>query len=877
MGDNSGSDEEDYIGFGFATRKLEALYDYTYKDDYGNIVHMKRGEQYHLLEKSGDWWEVFRAGDSTDLSFYVPANYVRFIDDSKSKAADKQQRDSDEGDPGSEISSLALDSHTSSSLENGMSNAADTEENHETQQAMDIYANTNVSTFMTNNNVDISSKNGSITVRPGMYRRSLSNDDGGDYMNLDTLREQAGLPSAPKPPVNDEGGSIYANLQDLNIVPQIAVTTPSPSPQLSPEEPPIPDVKNCPLQRTLLNVWDVYLDPITKRNFYINKETKEKTWKPPRYPKKSRSMRGTATSQYIGQLQDRVDIPKSAPVSVRVETVGSVPEGWTLETCQGVHYYINKRTQEKWGTHTDESGKPYYYKLDSDETAWELPEVLLLTPNGDPASSATNLPRSRSPQRGASQIPRSVKTQSMFLESHLNFGSFQGQLPGGLMSKSSTLPVNPSSGLVPEGGHLPKSQTLPYNLQGLTPGGPEIDKKQFHPGTSNQGQEKICGMLKKRIIVELGKQVKKSFSPSFVKLLGTNLVFYKNRQAATQQGSKHGKPEFIEPLQGAHVDKYPNKRHSNVLVLTSCNKNQYQLQLEDEIDMQRWLSTLELTIKELGPCMVDQQLLLQVPTGSDSLKKTPSIKQKSRKPSEKEETDEEKSKFKTLFERWMKDPQRPTKKQLEDKGIIDYNVFGGSLKQVCEKDKSKVPKFVQRCVAAIEKRGLDQDGLYRISGNMAQITKLRSMLNMDLSALMGESSDRFDYDLDNPELWDIHVLAGALKLFFRELKEPLFVYAQFDKFIAGISKKTRSDKLKQLKEQVNALPKYNYETLKFLCAHLMRVADQQSVNKMSFHNLAIVFGPTLMWKEMDTNFMAHMVLQSQIVEFVLLEYKNIFK
>ncbi|XP_021376234.1 rho GTPase-activating protein 15-like isoform X8 [Mizuhopecten yessoensis] len=757
MGDNSdhdGSDEEDYIGFGFATRKLAALYDYTYVDDSGKTVHMTKGEEYHLLEKSNDWWEVFRAGDSTDLSFYVPANYVKFVDDSESKAKTKQTSDSDfEGDPGSEMSSLGLDTRSiSPSLKNGVSNADDTEGNHKPDKAMDIYANSNVSTFMTNNNVDVSSKNGSITVRPGMYRRSLSTDDGGDYMNLETLREQAGLPSAPRPPLQD-GESIYANVQELNIEPQVkfTLTAPSQSPPVSPEEPPIPDEKNCPFLRTLLNVWEMYLDPITKRSFYINKETNEKTWKPPRYPKKSRSVRDTASSHYNSQLREKVELPKSAPVSVRVER-SSIPDGWTVETTEGNQYFINKRTQEK-----------------------------------------------------------------------------------------------------------------------------ELEKKVFHPGTSNQGQEKICGMLKKRMIVELGKQVKKSFSPSFVKLLGTNLVFYKNRQASTQQGSKHGKPEFMEPLQGAHIDKYPHKRHLNVLVLSTCNKNQYQLQLEDEIDMQKWLSTLELTIKELGPCMVDQQLLV-LPGNSDSLKKTPSFKQKNRKPSEKEETpEEEKSRFKSIFERWMKDPQRPTKKQLEDKGIIEYNVFGGSLKQVCEKDKAKVPKFVQRCIAAIEKRGLDQDGLYRISGNMAQITKLRSMTNMDLLALMGESTDKFDYDLDNPDLWDIHVLAGALKLFFRELKEPLFALAQFDKFILAIGKKSRLDKLKGLKEQVNALPKYNYETLKFLCGHLIRVADRQSVNKMSFHNLAIVYGPTLMWKEMDTNFMAHMVLQSQIVEFVLLEYKNIFK
>ena len=32
-------------------------------------------------------------------------------------------------------------------------------------------------------------------------------------------------------------------------------------------------------------------------------------------------------------------------------------------------------------------------------------------------------------------------------------------------------------------------------------------------------------------------------------------------------------------------------------------------------------------------------------------------------------------------------------------------VFGAELKQVCEKDKAKVPTFVVRSVEAIEKRG----------------------------------------------------------------------------------------------------------------------------------------------------------------------------
>lgn len=44
-----------------------------------------------------------------------------------------------------------------------------------------------------------------------------------------------------------------------------------------------------------------------------------------------------------------------------------------------------------------------------------------------------------------------------------------------------------------------------------------------------------------------------------------------------------------------------------------------------------------------------------------------------------------------------------------------------------------------------------------------------------------------DLDLEEGN-WDIHVITGALKLFFRELQEPLFPYNLFSDFITGISK-----------------------------------------------------------------------------------------
>lgn len=45
-------------------------------------------------------------------------------------------------------------------------------------------------------------------------------------------------------------------------------------------------------------------------------------------------------------------------------------------------------------------------------------------------------------------------------------------------------------------------------------------------------------------------------------------------------------------------------------------------------------------------------------------------------------------------------------------------------------------------------------------------------------------------DLADSKWEDIHVITGALKMFFRELPEPLFTYSSFDDFVNAISKFT---------------------------------------------------------------------------------------
>lgn len=51
---------------------------------------------------------------------------------------------------------------------------------------------------------------------------------------------------------------------------------------------------------------------------------------------------------------------------------------------------------------------------------------------------------------------------------------------------------------------------------------------------------------------------------------------------------------------------------------------------------------------------------------------------------------------------------------------------------------------------------------------------------------------------------------------------------------------------------INSLPDPNYATLRAMTLHLYRVMDNSHVNRMNSHNLAVIFGPTLMGSDPST-------------------------
>ncbi|KAK4689393.1 Rho GTPase-activating protein RGD1, partial [Tremellales sp. Uapishka_1] len=195
--------------------------------------------------------------------------------------------------------------------------------------------------------------------------------------------------------------------------------------------------------------------------------------------------------------------------------------------------------------------------------------------------------------------------------------------------------------------------------------------------------------------------------------------------------------------------------------------------------------------------------------------------------------------------------------------------FGVDLGEQLLRDGTEVPKVVEKCAEAIEAYGLESTGIYRLSGTTSKVQALKGALDRDIDSVDVLSED-----------WsaDINVVSGALKLWFRELPEPLLTYGLYNGFIEAA--RYENDRLRHIRlhEQVNELPDPNYATLKFFMGHLDRVRRKNEVNQMSVSNLSIVFGPTLLGAPPDEGGLnlEHMSFQCKAIETILERYHEIF-
>ncbi|XP_027033500.1 rho GTPase-activating protein 12b isoform X8 [Tachysurus fulvidraco] len=541
-----------------------------------------------------------------------------------------------------------------------------------------------------------------------------------------------------------------------------------------------------------------------------------------------------------------------------------------------------------WETHKDVSGRHFYYNKTTQERTWKPPRSrdttggsrgdTANTTDMEPLSSEENCLSTHSSQSD-SQYGSPPRGWSEELDEHGHtlyvceynnekwikhvdeqgrpyYYSADGSRSEWELPKYS-LP-SPNTTDVPKSRSLERNQPDPIVLTKW--------RYSTFVDLSDKLSEK-CGVLNVTKITENGKKVRKNWTSSWTVLQGSTLLFAKGQNSATSWfGGNQSKPEFAVDLRGGSVEWASKEKSSKKHVIELKTRQGTELLIQSEIDsvIADWYRALTevITTHAWESDEAIEEDMPESPGTEKQDKEKDFKKSKTLKSATMETADQKKTRVK--LRKFL--TRRPTLQAVRDKGYIKDQVFGCSITSLCSRENTSVPNFVRICIEHVEDTGLNVDGLYRVSGNLAVIQKLRFAVNHDEKV-----------DLADSKWEDIHVVTGALKMFFRELPEPLFTYSSFNDFVNAIKNSDYKQRVQAIKDLIKQLPKPNQETMQVLFRHLKRVIEHGEANRMTTQSVAIVFGPTLLRPETETGNMAvHMVYQNQIVELILLEYDNIF-
>lgn len=220
------------------------------------------------------------------------------------------------------------------------------------------------------------------------------------------------------------------------------------------------------------------------------------------------------------------------------------------------------------------------------------------------------------------------------------------------------------------------------------------------------------------------------------------------------------------------------------------------------------------------------------------------------------------------------------------------HLFGVDFAQAARNAPDGIPAIIKKCTYEIESRALNVKGIYRVNGAKSRVEKL---------------CQAFENGNDLVELSELypHDISNVLKLYLRQLPEPLILFRLYNEFI-GLAKESQhvneemdpkqtsptskkklsicvelSRILVKLRDLLKQLPEPSYKTLQYLIGHLHRVAEQVEDNKMSASNLGIIFGPTLIRpRQTDATISLSSLVdypyQARVVELLITHYEKVF-
>ncbi|XP_034726277.1 rho GTPase-activating protein 15 isoform X4 [Etheostoma cragini] len=828
---------------------LEAQYDYNYRGADGRQVCIREGERFILLKKTNtDWWQVRRIGAASKTKpLYVPATYVTEVPIAPMPS------------PQHLVGSASLNSNRRILPRVSLSPSP-----RETAYSEQCQVNKPMFHSMENLN--------SNSAFQGLDNKTRT---GGGH--FPTLPLWSGLTLTPNSPTSSSGHLMVPGSPTASTAPLTAPPNPRVVPMITRSQ----SSSNLP-ENLMENPYDEVGGGFSSR---VNH----------RMPKKSCSqwdMVGASCQKNHLQVPAESYMPqlswKDSPLYTEVQPEKRLSLTEPPNPAPGQQPL---RVMDLWEQYSDlPTGRYYYVNSITKERSWKPPRRARghtpnkLTPD---FLFGSHQRRTDGGWQMKQSMQRAVSSDTL---STMSFSNADAQCHNSASLHDVKQQLSHSQSMIlPENGKLVQQcRDHSCNVTNIVVEPPSPESSPDSDGCTPELEK--AGLLNKTKIAEGGRKLRKNWSPSWVVLVGNSLVFFKDPKSQTPSSWRPGnsRPESSVDLRGAQLHWANNlSSKKNVFKLRTVTGNEFLLQSETDSLIKEWYNTIQNVIDRLdreNPLDNVLQYSLRRAGSVEMLEHSGDEDDRRmslpRSASNLENT--ERKRVKTRLKKLIL--KRPPLQALQEKGLIKDQVFGCRLEMLCEREKSTVPRFVRLCTDAVEKRGLDTDGIYRVSGNLAVIQKLRFLVDHERAVTTdgrymfpAELVQEEKLNLDEIEWEDVHVITGALKLFFRELPEPLVPFGFFTDIVETVKMSDYMDKVDRLKCLVLSMPPPNHDTLQFMCRHLKRVLDHSGDNRMTTQNIGIVFGPTLMRPERDNGNMAvNMLYQNQAVELILSEFDHIF-
>eukprot|EP01129_Flabellula_baltica_P007009 TRINITY_DN2680_c0_g2_i1.p1 TRINITY_DN2680_c0_g2~~TRINITY_DN2680_c0_g2_i1.p1 ORF type:complete len:906 (-),score=151.36 TRINITY_DN2680_c0_g2_i1:751-3468(-) len=197
--------------------------------------------------------------------------------------------------------------------------------------------------------------------------------------------------------------------------------------------------------------------------------------------------------------------------------------------------------------------------------------------------------------------------------------------------------------------------------------------------------------------------------------------------------------------------------------------------------------------------------------------------------------------------------------------LLVPTIFGKTLEKACVINHTSIPNIVTDLIDIIQERYLQIEGIFRIPGHQGKTNAAKDLYN-----------DGITPDIQNMEC---HTLCGLLKLYLRELSDPLIPMSHYQAFISAGSQD--HDHIEDaVRSAIQSLPDYHLMTLTYLMRFLGSVAEFNEVNLMNPENIATCFGPTIIRMSENSSFnagsLSDMSVANSVTRYMVANHAALF-